>query len=568
VGLTVNNPSRSSRSQPTVAGKFVVSIFFLFFLGMGAIFLFLILRDTVTRLRTYSWKPTDCEIVASSGVDLPKHYALEIQYDYDFGGQRYRGTNYTVGKFTSSDYSKVARIVDTYPSGTKATCFVNPSRPSDAVLRRGSLAMVPFLLLPLLFIFIGGGGIYITWRGPKLLPGNDGAPPWMCRQDWASGRIVSSSKPAMIGAWIFSGLWNLISLPFAVALLDDWMRSGDGHLLIGFIFPAVGLALLVWAGRLTTRWRRFGDSVFEMTSVPGVVGGALEGTIRLSQPLRAVDGFQVTLTCMNRVTTGAGKNRSTVERVLWTEDQRVDAGTGDKVPVAFYVPPDCRESNSDDTDNVVIWRLKATAKEAGVGYASKFEVPMFKVAQTPQQVAAAKTILSRERAEVEHYQPSANSRIRLQSAAGSGQEFYFPAMRNAGAGLGLMVFFAFWSAVFWLLVHGKAPLLFPIFWGFSDLLIFAAVLHFLTGTTRVVANATGLTITKRMLCFGRTWTVSAGVVADIKAVIGMTSGQSAYQNITVVCRDGRKITAGSAIRNSQEAQWLAAQMLKCVRGQR
>jgi hypothetical protein len=372
----------------------------------------------------------------------------------------------------------------------------------------------------------------------------------------------------MIGAWIFSGLWNLISLPFAIALLDDWMGSGDGHQLIGLIFPAVGIALLVWAGRLTARWRRFGDSLFEMTSVPGVVGGALEGTIRLSQPLRAVDGFQVTLTCVNRVTTGAGKDRSTVEHVLWKEDQRVDAGMGDRVPVAFYVPPDCRESDSDDADNVVIWRLKATAKEAGVGYASKFEVPMFKVAQTPQQVASAKSVLSRERAAIEKYQPSANSPIRVQSATGGGEEFYFPAMRNAGAGLVLTVFFVFWSAIFWLLVHGKAPLVFPIFWGVSDLLIFAAVLRFLTGTTRVVADPSGLTITKRMIGIRRTRVIPAGDVAEIKAVIGMTSGQTAYQNITVVCRDGRKITAGSAIRDSQEAQWLAMQMMKCVGGQR
>ncbi len=708
---------------------------------MGLIFFLLLSREMLARVRTYRWKPVDCVIVSSSLQDLQKNYGLQIQYEYEFGGQHYRGNNYTVGRFTTSDYAAVARIVDSYPSGKKTTCFVNPSHPSDAVLRLGNLAMAPFYLLPLLFVFIGGGGIYMTWRrtpaasnavpartgkgaspqhvlmflfavflvvggvltyaffirplmgvtrarhwptiscrvissrvqthtggkggptysvdilyaynvdgreyrsnrydfmggsssgysskaaivaryppgataqcyvnpsdpndavlerefqpvmlvgliftaflfvgvgglvwvfvcggrGPKLrLLGNED-PSWMRREDWARGRIVSSAKSTALGAWIFAGCWNALSLPVLVVLLNEWTRSGNGMLLLGMLFPAIGVGLLVWAMRATARWLKFGDSVFEMSAVPGVVGGALQGTIRLTQPVRTVDGFRLKLSCLNRVTTRSGGKSSTSESVLLTEDQRVEAGLGDRVAVAFYIPPDCRETASDDANDVVIWRLKVTAKDAGVDYAAKFDVPIFKVAQTPQQVAAANAILSRERAAIESYQPAANSRIRVQPAAGGGQEFYFPAMRNVGAGLGLMTFFAIWSASFWLLVHLKAPILFPIVWGFFDSLIFGAVLHFLTGTTRVVADASGLTITKRMIRIGRTQVIPAGDVADIKTQIGMTTGQTAYQNITVVRRDGRESVAGSALRDSQEAQWLAEEMMKCVRRQR
>jgi hypothetical protein len=129
-----------------------------------------------------------------------------------------------------------------------------------------------------------------------------------------------------------------------------------------------------------------------------------------------------------------------------------------------------------------------------------------------------------------------------------------------------MTVFAIWSAFFWMLVHVKAPMLFPIVWGFIDALIFAGVVHFLTGTTRVVANASGLTITKKMIGIGRTQAIPAGDVTEIKTKIGTTTGQTAYQNITVVCSNGRQVTAGSAIRDSQEAQWLAAEMSKSLRG--
>jgi Protein of unknown function (DUF3592) len=566
----------TGRSARRVQPAYVLVPFFSLFLLMGgAISYLFFVRPVLNVEQARNWPAVACRIISSrvqSHSGKSTTYSIDILYAYNVDGREYRSNRYDFMGGSSGGYGGKAEIVSHYPPGATGPCYVNPHDPTEAVLERSLRPTMLVGLFPLVFLFLGAGGL--VWvlcgggRGPKLVAVTEDAPPWMCRQDWASGRIISSSKPAMIGAWVFSGLWNLISLPFAVVLLNEWMRSGDGHLLPGFLFPALGLVLFVWARRLTTRWRRFGDSVFEMTSVPGVVGGALEGTIRLSQPLRAEDGFQVTLMCVNRVTTGAGKDRSTVEHVLWKEDQRVNAAMGDRVPVAFYVPPDCRETNSDYADNVVIWRLKATAKEAGVGYASKFEVPMFQVAQTPQQVAAAKAILSRERAEIEHYQPSAHSRIRVQPAAGGGQEFYFPAMRNVGSGVGLTFFFVFWSAIFWLLVHEKAPLVFPIFWGVSDLLVFVAVLHFLTGTTRVVADASGLTVTKRLVGIRRTRVIPAGAVTDIKAVIGMTSGQTAYQNITVVCQDGRKITAGSAIKDSQEAQWLAAQMVKCVRSQR
>ena len=707
---------------------------------MGLVFFGLLSREILKQARTYTWKRIDCVIVSSSVQELPNKYGVQIEYHYTFAGQQYRGISYTVSRFTTADYGQAAQIVDLHPGGKRTACYVNPSNPSEAVLQRGSVAMAPFLLIPLLFMFVGGGGIYVTWRkkspaanlaasrgstasagrwvlglffgvflvvgamftyfffvrpvlkieqarqwpaiscrvissrvlshsgsknsttysvdilysytvdgrdyrssrydfmggsssgyeskaeivahypagateqcfvnprdpaeavlergftpmtlvglfpsvfffiglagvvwvlvggrGTKPAPRGAEDAPWMCREDWARGRIVSSAKPTAIGVWIFAAIWNALSLPVLVVLVDEWARSHNQALLWGLLFPGIGVLLLVWAVRVTARWLKFGDSVFEMSAVPGVVGGALQGTIRLSQPVRIADGFKLTLSCVNRVTTGAGKNRSTVEHVLWTEDQHVEAGLGDRVAVAFYIPPDCRETASNDANNMVIWRLKVSAKDAGVDYAAKFEVPVFKVAQTPQQVAAATAILSRERAAIENYQPSANSRIRVQPAAGGGQEFYFPAMRSVGAGLGLITVFAIWSALFWLLIHLKAPILFPIVWGFFDLLIFAGVLHFLTGTTRVVADASGLTITKRMIGIGRTQVIPAGDVAEIKTKIGMTAGQTAYQNITIVQRDGRETVAGSAIKDSQEAQWLAAEMMKRVRGQR
>jgi hypothetical protein len=59
----------------------------------------------------------------------------------------------------------------------------------------------------------------------------------------------------------------------------EFFDKGNKLAVLGLLFPAVGAGLLVWAVRATLRWRKFGSSTFEMTTLPGVIGGPLRGTI-------------------------------------------------------------------------------------------------------------------------------------------------------------------------------------------------------------------------------------------------------------------------------------------------
>ena len=164
MNLTFNIPSKRSGSQQSVVSKLGTSLFFLIFGLFGVFFIFLMSRDLATKLRTYRWTQTVCVIVSSASVDLDKEYGFNVKYDYEFGGHRYHSTDYTVGKSGFSNYRDVQILVARYQPGVKSTCYVNPSDPTQAVLRRGSPAMIPFFLLPLIFVAIGAGGIYFTWR--------------------------------------------------------------------------------------------------------------------------------------------------------------------------------------------------------------------------------------------------------------------------------------------------------------------------------------------------------------------------------------------------------------------
>jgi len=74
-------------------GKCFTSLFFLFFLGMGSVFVWFIARDAFATIRTWSWTKTDCEIISSDVSDKnPKgvhtgDFYVDIKYHYHFGGQ-------------------------------------------------------------------------------------------------------------------------------------------------------------------------------------------------------------------------------------------------------------------------------------------------------------------------------------------------------------------------------------------------------------------------------------------------------------------------------------------------
>src|SRR5262249_2961640 len=101
--------------------------------------------------------------------------------------------------------------------------------------------------------------------------------PWLQRKDWSEGRIVSNTRASMRFAWVFTLLWNAVSAPLIVILPRELARKPIAA--IGFLFPIVGVGLMVWAILITMRWRRFGPTYFEMKPLPAAPGGALQGAI-------------------------------------------------------------------------------------------------------------------------------------------------------------------------------------------------------------------------------------------------------------------------------------------------
>ena len=391
--------------------------------------------------------------------------------------------------------------------------------------------------------------------------------PWLRRPDWAAGRIEDSSKRNMVGVWAIALLALLMSSPLVYHLHEEILEKENYPALAGLVFPVLGIGLLIWAVRLTIRWLRFGKSVLELSSVPGVIGGSVAGTIHTSLKREGVGGVRVSLRSIHRSVRRKHRKRDVSEKIVWEEHlgiskEQLSVGPmGAAVPFSFHVPFECQETTDEDSDNRILWILTVTASVPGVDYQAEFELPVFRTEESsPESVPSPQ----RRRLEINPREnPTARSKIRVRTTPVGGKEFYFPAGRNPSAAASLSAFFLLWVGAIWFQVYLGAPMFFPIVFGVFGALILWLVLDLWFGTTRVVMDADEVRIRNAILGLGSTRRYLPSEFADVKKKISMQSGGrngTAYYQIRLVRHSGRDVVAGEQIRDKPEAEWLVEEI--------
>jgi hypothetical protein len=439
--------------------------------------------------------------------------------------------------------------------------------------RSGEWAQAGFLAtFALTFCGVGLGGIATVLAGRRRVEeafareARYPDAPWLWREDWASRRITDASRTEMWSAWVFTALWNLVSIPSAVLAVRAALNEGNHAALIALLFPVVGAGLLVWAVRATLRYRRFGVSRLDLATLPAVVGHVLEGTLRTPDGLRPAEGFRVVLSCIRRVTTGSRDNRSTSENVLWEEEQRA-SGTGVAIPVTFAIPADAAPSDPGRAADRTLWRLSVTADVPGVDYAATFEVPVFRTAESDRPLTEAERAVATRSALPGDYRQPPGSPIRV-STTRRGTEIYYPPARNPGVAAGLTVFLGIWAAAIWATISFDAPLIFPLVFGLFGLLLLIVALDQWLGVMRVTAGDGTVVVAKGWVVPGRERTLRAADVAEVTTRIASQAGRTPYYDITLVTTAGRRVAVGGGIRDKREAEWLAGMIRRAVKPER
>lgn len=256
--------------------------------------------------------------------------------------------------------------------------------------------LLPLLVFSLIFT---GAGLFLMLVAPRLT--GTGAPaqdsvssvdsddegdeeslqPWLQNAEWAKGKIECSNQGAMWGVWIFAIIWCAVSIPAGYEPLMDVLERGQYGSIIFAIFPLIGALLLILAVWMTIRWRKFGCSVFELSNQTGYIGGELKGTIRTAVQITTQGDYTLKIKCLEKITTGSGKNRSTTTQTRWEDSKKIPGGGINSrmgIPVQFSIPSSCLETDDDTATGTILWALQVAAPVKGVDYSADFSVPVYR----------------------------------------------------------------------------------------------------------------------------------------------------------------------------------------------
>jgi hypothetical protein len=127
------------------------------FFVLGLFFLVMLVREVIASAATYTWQSVPRQIVESEvreSSDRSPWFAY-LRYSWSTGESLRSSRPFET-------YREAVYFTRRWPAGSRATCYLDPHDPSGALLeRKGTgFALLLFLPLPLLFVYIGAAGFY------------------------------------------------------------------------------------------------------------------------------------------------------------------------------------------------------------------------------------------------------------------------------------------------------------------------------------------------------------------------------------------------------------------------
>jgi len=147
-------------------GKIGRTLFFGLFALFGVGMTVALFLGFVETAGTYTRPRTPCVIRSSEvvhDIEAGSPHQFRATYVYEVDGREH--VCETAEAFT--DCADAERLLDKYPAGASAVCYVDPSNPAEAVLERKTLWVGFFVFFPLIFVAVGVGGLVWTWRKSK-----------------------------------------------------------------------------------------------------------------------------------------------------------------------------------------------------------------------------------------------------------------------------------------------------------------------------------------------------------------------------------------------------------------
>jgi len=385
--------------------------------------------------------------------------------------------------------------------------------------------------------------------------------PWLTEKKWAENRIVSGAKMQHYFLWGFAIVWIALTSPILFDFDEIWSKTQrDPVTAIAFLFPLVGVGLLVAAFRSTQSWLKFGRTPLVLDPFPGALGGHVGGTIETAIPFDAKMIGKVTLQCLHSYVTGSGKNRSRKESVKWQTDgvchiKRGQQGTN--FSFRFDVPDDLPITDVEKGSSYHLWRVTVHSELEGADFSRSYEIPVFKTGET--------SVVLQEGTEDHHATVDAamagvESIANIKTIPG-GLQAYFPAFQRPGMGIFTLVFGLIFAGAGIGAGYGDAPLVFPVVFTLVGGLIALFGVYYLAKSLFISVTREG--VKSRRFLFGYPLSskqIAASQIAklEIKEGATMSSGNktTVFYQLIAESTDGMKLPLAERLTSRPEVELL------------
>jgi hypothetical protein len=365
----IKKTSHSNGKMSKAGGKGVGLLFGCMFLGMGAMFCWMMgVSPLLKSLESKDWPEVSCMIdsseVESHSSSDGTTYSVEISFHYTIGGQPYQSDTYNFDSGSSSGRSGKAEVVARYPVGSEHPCWVNPEAPSQAVLSRDIPGSVYFII-PFTSVFmIIGMSVLLGTAG--LLPKK-----WGISFNNRHKRVAteaagtqqlksrSSGIGKVIGITFVACFWNGIVSVFLIQLIKSHQSGNPDWFLTIFLIPfvliGIGLILGIFHSLLA-----LANPNLELTlseSSPAL-GDKVQLEWSATKPLTKVRNLKISLQGEEAATYRRGTNSVTDKSIFYRDvllelDQPAAQQRG---TLELTLPIDSMHS-FDSGNNKISWQL-------------------------------------------------------------------------------------------------------------------------------------------------------------------------------------------------------------------
>jgi len=364
-----------SQTALKARAKWGARLAFGFFMLAGLAFLIpLFVPAALKVLAARSWDETPCVVISSRVKshegDEGATYSVDILYAYEVGGKQYKSNRYQFMGGSSSGYAGKERIVDAHPPGHGTVCYVNPADPTDAVLERGFTPVFLFGLIPLVFVFVGAGGLIHTARKARREAAGPAGPEWMPRGVAAAGPVVlearHSPRAKLAFVIVFALFWNGIVSVLVRQVVRGWQSGDPNYFLTLFMIPFV-LAGLGAIGAIGYFFLKLFNPRprLAVSSARVPLGGVIELAWEFSGRSQAISRLQVYLEGREEATYTRG-TRTYTDKETFAAVDAVDTTSPREIlggRARLTVPADTMHSFEAE-HNKIIWALRVTGEIA------------------------------------------------------------------------------------------------------------------------------------------------------------------------------------------------------------